>query len=571
VQPTSYRIIGLPGTGKTYKLLLMLEEFIKKGYRMHRIAFCSHTKTAITEIKQRIAKQMQHYSLDRMTYVKTMHGICYMLLMHSSKVKRTILTGKKRLKTQISFFKLFTSQFITDYPYEDTFDGSGSYNVIKLNGKIIFQYITYLYTNHPDDLSSQIDLEKVVEEKVKKHNGVVEDMDSLVELIIETLHRWEEYKKNNDLIEFTNMLYEAYRKKLVPSIDVLIIDEFQDLSPIQFRIFELWSKHVKQVVIAGDPNQAIFSFQGATPEFINTFQPDHDILLNESYRVPQEVINYTQSLMDGTPWISVMKPHLSVTNNVGKGSVERLDSWKELQIRLNGQRTFILTRTRRVLDIVKEELSKLGILYQGGVNQSNSYVDQKRITQLIRKLQNEIPLQRDEVRYVLQLEALSEHKDLFDPNYRDELSRWASYHSKKRELFDLPVGDLMYHNIFMVCTVFEDKQEVINFITNNITLPNLRSYAHLITQGYSPQKIQNLSSGIELKTIHQAKGEEADTIILVNAATYYEINDLHDHDEERRIWYVGLTRARQEVLILPLPNNNLMEGKKTKYLVDYSL
>jgi DNA helicase-2/ATP-dependent DNA helicase PcrA len=366
------------------------------------------------------------------------------------------------------------------------------------------------------------------------------------------------------------MLYAAYKKQLIPSIDVLIIDEFQDLSPIQFRIFELWSKHVKEIVIAGDPNQAIFGFQGATPEFINTYQPDHNILLNESYRVPQEVIEYTQEMMIGTPWISKMKPHPSVTEKAGPGSVERLNTWDELPERLNGQSTYILARTRRVLDIAKEQLSKLGILHKDGSTPTIDPEEQSRVVQLITKLQNEVPLNRDEVRYLIRVESQSEYDDLFEENYRDELSGWASYNSKKQELFDLPVGDLMYHNIFMVCTKYENKQDVIQFLADNHPNPQLRSFAHLLVQGYSPQEIQDQRGGIELKTIHQAKGEEADIVVLVSAATYYEINDLHEPDEERRVWYVGLTRAKQKVIILPLPKNKLMEGKETKYLADPS-
>jgi hypothetical protein len=113
-----------------------------------------------------------------------------MMLLRSEKTKRVILTGKKRLSAQISFFKPFARQIETDYKFEDSFDGSGSYKVKEVNGRIIFQYITYLFTNHPDEISSQLDLEKVTEEKIRKHNEDVKDIDTLVELITETILWW---------------------------------------------------------------------------------------------------------------------------------------------------------------------------------------------------------------------------------------------------------------------------------------------------------------------------------------------------------------------------------------------
>ena len=78
------------------------------------------------------------------------------------------------------------------------------------------------------------------------------------------------YKKERNLYDFTDMIIEfvarATLEDIVPNLDVLIIDEAQDLLPVQWEMAKVLMKHSERVFIAGDDDQSIFKWAGANPE-----------------------------------------------------------------------------------------------------------------------------------------------------------------------------------------------------------------------------------------------------------------------------------------------------------------
>ena len=101
-----------------------------------------------------------------------------------------------------------------------------------------------------------------------------------------------------------DMFYDALLIKAVQvlpglNIDLLAIDEAQDLSPIQFYFLREVAKIAKHLLVVGDPNQAIFSFQGSDPKFMNMFKDvkvDTQInTMDKSYRLPREIASYVNS------------------------------------------------------------------------------------------------------------------------------------------------------------------------------------------------------------------------------------------------------------------------------------
>ena len=94
------------------------------------------------------------------------------------------------------------------------------------------------------------------------------------------------YKKAYSLKDYTDMIENFIVSELCPKYDVVFIDEAQDLSPIQWKMFDILKKNSKYIILAGDDDQAIYGWAGAD---VKRFQqePAKEIVLPQSYRVPK--------------------------------------------------------------------------------------------------------------------------------------------------------------------------------------------------------------------------------------------------------------------------------------------
>jgi ATP-dependent exoDNAse (exonuclease V) beta subunit len=98
-------------------------------------------------------------------------------------------------------------------------------------------------------------------------------IDAVFELSISAIQEYEDYKKQRGLIDYTDM--EALIKRLLrhpqvqevlaSELDLLLVDEFQDTSPLQLEIFLQLSRFAKYSIWVGDPKQSIYGFRGAAP------------------------------------------------------------------------------------------------------------------------------------------------------------------------------------------------------------------------------------------------------------------------------------------------------------------
>ncbi|HHS96103.1 MAG TPA: DNA helicase UvrD, partial [Phaeodactylibacter sp.] len=130
----------------------------------------------------------------------------------------------------------------------------------------------------------------------------------IFDIAIAALEEYERYKKQRGLIDYVDM--ETLVKKLLSlpevkevlrsEIDLLMVDEFQDTSPLQLDIFLKLSRIVKHSIWVGDPKQSIYGFRGADPKLmqeiirINGIQAEN--ILKYSWRSREDIVNLTNSL-----------------------------------------------------------------------------------------------------------------------------------------------------------------------------------------------------------------------------------------------------------------------------------
>jgi len=112
---------------------------------------------------------------------------------------------------------------------------------------------------------------------------------------------WEDFKKECEIMDFTDLISTALRdvKEAPSKPKVGFFDECQDFSSLELALVRSWAEPMEYVVMAGDDEQAIFEFKGASPEaFLKPEVPDNmKRILGRSYRVPRAIQNKSLDLI----------------------------------------------------------------------------------------------------------------------------------------------------------------------------------------------------------------------------------------------------------------------------------
>lgn len=114
--------------------------------------------------------------------------------------------------------------------------------------------------------------------------------------------KYEEFKADENLLDFTDLIEIATTQTLFPpGIGMLLADEAQDFSPLEWKLLLQWTNVVNHTVVIGDDDQAIYGgLKGASPEqFVNLDVPEHHrIVLSQSYRVPAAAHAFAEAITD---------------------------------------------------------------------------------------------------------------------------------------------------------------------------------------------------------------------------------------------------------------------------------
>jgi DNA helicase-2/ATP-dependent DNA helicase PcrA len=316
-------------------------------------------------------------------------------------------------------------------------------------------------------------------------------------------------------------------KDKCPSFDVVFIDEAQDLSPIQWKMFDILNDKSKDIFIAGDDDQAIFAWAGAD---VNRFidQPAKEEVLQQSVRIPQAVQEISNIILDriqGNRKEKIYFPKKDDKGNVIQGKVESIFNFDNLDIS-NGK-WLILTRTvYRALEISKQ-LKENNLYYKntfGKSYNSKLYKSVLKWTSLTEG--NEI--------------SIADCKDIYE--YLEQQFDESKFGNKLTvKMEDLGFSkDIKWYDAFVNAD------------------PNEEFYIRsMLSNG---EKLSE-EPRIEVSTIHAAKGGECKNVILVldNARKIREstAENVDKQDEEHRVWYVGVTRSME--------NLYLFKSKKERY------
>jgi DNA helicase-2/ATP-dependent DNA helicase PcrA len=317
----------------------------------------------------------------------------------------------------------------------------------------------------------------------------------------------------------------------------LSVDEYQDTNPLQERLLELWAGESTDIAVVGDPDQTIYTFTGATPEYLLGFADKHPgaqtIALTENYRSTPEILALANRLTADGPRapLSTIRP---------AGTEPAIDRFAGPEVETNtivdGIRRFaaagvpksemaVLVRTNSQLPPIEEALTRAGIEYTVRGQRFYQRPEVRDARQVLRgaKLSETGPAMVDAVRGLFK-ERLGYDADV-DTAGEEARERTAS--------------------LGLLLTIAADLVEVSHAAGVRELLADLdrRDEAEAAAQGV----------GVNLLTYHRAKGLEWEAVFLPaveeGMLPIRQAKSDEQVAEERRLLYVGITRARTHLAI----------------------
>ena len=480
------KIYGPPGTGKTTRLINYAKTFYKLGTPLDKIGYFAFTKKAANEALNRMLDAYQYLQRKDLKHFRTLHSLAFWRL------------GYKK------------SEVMQDEHYEDIGKSLGIEVTVYSDGQENTGFVDS--NSEYFNLINAARVKGLTNEEEYNTGMYSPDLDKrLLEILSEEL---DNYKDSFKLKDFTDMIKKFNKAKLCPKYDIVFIDEAQDLSPIQWKMVNIIRENSKYVILAGDDDQAIYGWAGADVKRFQDEPSKKDIILPYSYRVPRQIQNIANKILERIPDDRRIKKFWKARNE--EGFVDHITSIEDLP--LHQGEWLILARTNDRIDKIKPILKEMGIYFQ--LKNRKSYK-----ASLFRSVLNY-------TRWADKGHKLSliEIKDIFDcvPYY--------DFNGKEERLYDLKeFGFSRTKRWFNVFTV--DYEECL-----------------YIREMLRQEEELSKDARVQLSTIHSAKGGEAENVLLIldNTKTIREAAEksLEKADEENRVWYVGVTRTLQNLYIM---------------------
>ena len=363
------------------------------------------------------------------------------------------------------------------------------------------------------------------------------------EQMIQIYMAYESIKKQEVAIDFEDVLLlcaammeeeREVRERVQDQYRHFTIDEYQDVSPIQQRLINAWLGTRTDICVVGDPAQTIYTFAGATPVFLNTFTqrfPDAEVIrLSTGYRSTPEITFAANSLLRSAS----MGQELTAFNS--HGSKPLVQGYKDESSEVAGvlsditallsagtepQEIAVLARTNSQLNAMERAMNRSGIPYQ--VRNTERFFDRSDVREFLKQVRQASVIPAEGSDWIDELRTIAQ------PFLTGEsIDGIAALLHLGRELDSDP----------------------------QFAPRSLRSYLREVEDRVAQNNPPTMPV-ITLATLHAAKGLEWERVFLIGAsegilpltsggtsggaASDVLIN------EERRLFYVGMTRAKADL------------------------
>ncbi|WP_311370214.1 ATP-dependent helicase [Anaerococcus hydrogenalis] len=569
-------VLAIPGSGKT-TLLLERIRILSKEIDQRKILNLTFSRIQANDMKKRFASDKTNFM--------TIHAFCYLII-------RNFLKKYNRELNLIEDEKIYNKYNLVSEIYKDL----NKKKISKEDLNLFFQKISFM----KNSLLDTSYLDKVEISKVK-----------------EIYQTYERIKKEKHLLDFDDM--QVYALKLLDDQSLLRsiknkykyfqLDEGQDTSLLQFKILEKIVYPENNLLVVADDDQSIYSFRAADPKYLLNFKEVYKnakiISLDTNHRSGKKIISLASS------FITQNKNRYKKTYKVSRDFDDKIEI-KEFK------------NFTKQYDYIIENLDnkKTGILFRNNISaiSLSSYLLNKNIDFSINS--NILDFFKSKIfTDIVSIITFSEDFDnveIFSDIYykistylsKDDIES-LSHKAINENIFDFyensDIEDYKKDALFNIEKKFKHIRKLkiekkISFIYKSLSYD---SYINMKSRKYMEETvnkdiyIESLSyfsksceslgelydkinilekkskslvkTNLSLSTIHSSKGLEYDKVFIIDLIKNEfplimdEENYFERLEEERRIFYVGLTRARDDLHILTLKNRNNKKVYPSKF------
>ena len=496
---TEQLIFGPPGCGKTHTLMEIIRSELNSGTPPDRIGFVSFSRKAVNEARERAGAAFNLTEKDT-PYFRTLHSLGFKWLGMKT-VQMINAYDLAKIGTDMGLF----------FDNRDVFDEDGLMMQSAREGN---KYMTIIHRAAMRRVS------------LDKEFNLTGDHRLHFPILVKLSKLYNSYKEETGKHDFTDMIKLMVEQGTAPVLDLLIVDEAQDLTPLQWEQVKLLRNNAKRVYYAGDDDQAIFKYTGVDIRCMLNVCDDLKIL-EQSYRVPRAVHHLANKIssMIGTRKIKNWEP----TNH--DGSIRHYISIN--QIDMDEGSWTVMARTTKNLRALGDNLKAMGILYK--INDSLSFNEK-----LLRSINLWKELQAGEFISVEEAELLYSH---LPKRGNDAMVKYGMAKTLKEVDSEKP---LTYNALVEDHGLLASKELIAEKLLR-ISEEELRYLNAIRRRG----KISTDPS-IKLSTIHRMKGGEDDNIVLLDDMGYLPYKNYVEGnpDDEHRVFYTAVTRTRQNLHIV---------------------
>ncbi|TAE56377.1 MAG: ATP-dependent helicase [Nostocales cyanobacterium] len=584
-------VIAGPGSGKTCVLTERIRRLLTEEKGHFRVLALTFTNKAANEMKERLR---EFPNINQRTFIGTLHSFCLEVL--ANRGKPVGIEGRPNILESNQDRKQILLQAVMDDPelkYELNHVGEPKQQNQLLTSW--FEIIEKAKRNLqiPEMLTEEIH-KKVYEaynESLRISNAV--DFDDLL------LLTYQLFTERPKIADFYRRLYKY-----------ICIDEAQDLNEAQYQvILALCGNDYRNVMMVGDPKQAIFGWNGANPKYLDNFEQDFKadkIEMRENFRSSQKVVNAAKILdpkyeVEGKlPIVGELK--FIEAENEKNEAVLVLDYIKNLidnghpdvESPITWGSCALIGRTRYVLSSVEEELTKRGYPYYQQISsqdesESDLLKDFELCMRIIGNPRAHLHLDKLINRWNIDKNSASYKHLTNGVDILNSIGKQISCEKQKAVLDALETIDWNEQNFNFIkalnvldefANTLENSDEERALIIQDTRLwrkdwdvfirsqpggnHSLTSFLNHIALGTTQQAKHE---GIALLTVHSAKGLEFDIVIVMGMVegTFpdYRAKSPAALEDEKRNIFVAVTRSRR-ILGLSYPKKKMMPWREEK-------
>lgn len=594
-------LLAGPGSGKTTTITKRVVNLIQeKKVTPSSILVVTFTKAAAREMKERFLRLCKEKNVnapyEQVTF-GTFHGVYYSILKYAYHLSVQNILSEERKYDILK--EIVYRQKLTIEDEKEFFQGLVQEISMVKNGRIPLEH--YYSANCPDDTFRIIYQEYVKRCKTSK----LLDFDDIL------LYTYELLTNRNDILR-------GWQKRFT----YILVDEFQDINQLQYDVVKLLAKPEDNLFIVGDDDQSIYAFRGAKPEIMLHFPEDYPDAKTEllacNYRSASTIVELSQKVISKN--LRRYKKELFADKMGGKPvTIQVFEDGKQEELYVKSQvkellkkgipyeEMAVLYRTNSGARFLVETLMQYQIpfcmrdtlpnLYEHWIAQDViSYI---RIAMGERSRREFLRIMNRPNRYFSR-DALDDAQVSFEGlRWFYEEKDWMCDRIDKLEE-DLntlkrmtPYGAINYirygigyeeylkeyagYRKIKAEELFEVMEELASSAKNFKSFSEWFVHIEEYTQQLKEQAKKQVSEkkGITISTLHSIKGLEFDAVFLMDvnegSLPYHKAVTESSIEKERRLFYVGITRARKFLWILYAKNRHEKELEVSRFLTESGL